>query len=179
MRQVLLIATIVTLATAVSAVSGSASIQAPQASQHGVVAQTVNRTVITLGYDRPVARGRELFGALVEYDAIWTPGANRSTWIDFSEPVKLEGNALDAGRYGIWMVPKENGPWELVVVSDWDRDHALYPFGAEVFRSMVQPEAGSHMEVLAYYFPVVGPYETTLRLHWGSTIIPLRIDVEK
>ena len=35
------------------------------------------------------------------------------------------------------------------------------------------------MEVLAYYFPVVGPYETTLRLHWGSTIIPLRIDVEK
>jgi len=24
---------------------------------------------------------------------------------------------------------------------------------------------------------VVGPYEATLRLHWGSTIIPLRIEV--
>ncbi len=114
MRRILLIPTIVTLTTTVTAVSGSSQITdpgsnaPPQASQHGIVAQTVNRTVITLGYDRPVARGRELFGALVEYDAIWTPGANRSTWIDFSEPVELEGHALDAGRYAIWMVPKES-----------------------------------------------------------------------
>jgi hypothetical protein len=181
MRRVLLIPTIVTLTTAVSAVSSSSQDRAlgspPQASQHGVVAQTVNRTVITLGYDRPVARGRELFGNLVEYDAIWTPGANRATWIDFSEPVKLEGNALDAGRYAIWMVPKENEPWEIVVVREWDTDHGLFPFGQEVFRAMVRPETGAHMEVLAYYFPVVGPYETTLRFHWGSTIIPIRIEV--
>ena len=179
MRRVFLISTILTLTTTVGAVSGSSQLTnpAPQASQHGIVAQTVNRVVITLEYDRPVARGRELFGNLVEYDAIWTPGANRSTWIDFSEPVELEGHPLDAGRYGIWMVPKENEPWELIVVSDWDRDHALYPFGAEVFRANVSPETGAHMEVLAYYFPVVGPYEATLRLHWGSTIIPLRIEV--
>jgi hypothetical protein len=143
MRRVLLIPTIVTLTTTLSAVSGSSQIEnpAPQASQHGVVAQTVNRAVITLEYDRPVARGRELFGNLVEYDAIWTPGANRSTWIDFSEPVELEGHPLEAGRYGIWMVPKENEPWEVVVVSDWDRDHGLFPFGAEVFQTMVTPEA--------------------------------------
>ena len=135
MRRVFLIPTIVTLATTVGAVSGSSQLTnpAPQASQHGVVAQTVNRVVITLEYDRPVARGRELFGNLVEYGAIWTPGANRSTWIDFSEPVELEGHPLDAGRYGLWMVPKENEPWELIIVSDWDRDHALYPFGAETF----------------------------------------------
>ena len=183
MRRVLLIPTIVTLTTAVTAVSGSSQDREagspPQASQHGVVSQTVNRTVITLGYDRPVARGRELFGNLVEYDAIWTPGANRATWIDFSEPVKLEGNALDAGRYAIWMVPKGNQPWEIVVVSEWDTDHGLFPFGEEVFRAMVRPETGAHMEVLAYYFPVVGPYEATLRFHWGSTIIPLRIEVGK
>ena len=185
MRRVLLIPALVTLTTVVGAVSDSSHIEAqesnppPQASQHGIVAQTVNRTVITLGYDRPVARGRELFGALVEYDAIWTPGANRATWVDFSEPVKLEGNALDAGRYAIWMVPKETEPWEVIVVSDWDTDHGIFPFGAEVFRTMVTPEAGAHMEVLAYYFPVVGPYEATLRFHWGSTIIPLQIEVGK
>ena len=183
MRRILLIPTIITLTTAVTAVSGSSQDREPgsppQASQHGVVSQTVNRTVITLGYDRPVARGRDLFGNLVEYDALWTPGANRATWIDFSEPVKLEGNALDAGRYAIWMVPKGNEPWEIVVVSEWDTDHGLFPFGEEVFRAMVRPETGAHMEVLAYYFPVVGPYEATLRFHWGSTIIPLRIEVGK
>ena len=177
MRRVLLIPTIVTLASAMSVASGSSQSTAPQASQHGMVAQTVNRTVITLEYDRPVARGRELFGALVEWDAIWTPGANRATWIDFSEPVTLEDRALDAGRYAIWMVPKENQPWEIVVVRDWDTDHGMFPFGEEVFRTMVRPETGSHMEVLAYYFPVVGPYRATLRFHWGSTVIPLRIEV--
>jgi len=179
MRRVLLIPTVVTLTAAVSAVSGSAQIAnpAPQASQHGVVAQTVNRTVITLEYDRPVARGRVLFGNLVEWDAIWTPGANRATWIDFSEHVELEGHALDAGRYALWMVPKENEPWDLVVVREWDTDHGMFPFGEELFRTTVRPETGSHMEVMAYYFPVVGAYETTLRFHWGSTIIPIQIEV--
>ncbi len=179
MRRALMIPTIVTLATAVSTVSGSSQEQtAPQASQHAVVSQTVNRTVITLEYDRPVARGRELFGTLVEYDAIWAPGANRATWIDFSEPVRLEGQPLEAGRYGLWMVPKA-GAWEIVVVSEWDTDHGLFPFGTEVFRTMVRPETGAHMEVLAYYFPEVGPYQATLRFHWGSTIIPLSIGVER
>jgi hypothetical protein len=31
------------------------------------------------------------------------------------------------------------------------------------------------MEVLAYEFPVVGPDSATLQLHWGTTIVPLRI----
>ena len=173
MRRPLLIPTIITFATAMGALPSSSQ----QASQHAVVAQTVYTTVITLEYDRPVARGRELFGALVEWDAIWTPGANRATWIDFSKPVTLEGHALQAGRYAIWMVPKEGEPWEIIVVRDWDTDHGLFPFGEEVFRTMVRPETGSHMEVLAYYFPVVGPEEATLRFHWGTTIIPLRIEV--
>ena len=75
MRRLLLIPTIVTFTAVVGALPGSSQ----QASQHALLAQTVNQTVITLEYDRPVARGRELFGALVEWDAIWTPGANRAT----------------------------------------------------------------------------------------------------
>ena len=33
------------------------------------------------------------------------------------------------------------------------------------------------MEVLAFYFPVVGPYSATLRLHWGHVVVPLQIEV--
>jgi hypothetical protein len=174
MRRVLLIPTLIAVSTVMSAVQAASQ----QASQHAAVAQTIYTTVVTLEYDRPVARGRELFGTLVEWDAIWTPGANRATWIDFSKPAKLEGHDLDAGRYAIWMVPTENGPWEVIVVEEWDTDHGVFPFGTELFRTMVQPETGSHMEVLAYYFPVVGPTEATLRFHWGSTIIPLDIEVQ-
>ncbi len=152
-------------------------VHAQQASQHGMVSQTVNETVITLEYDRPVARGRELFGNLIEWDAIWTPGANRATWIEFSEPVTFEGHALDAGRYGLWTVPTEDGPWEVIIVGDWDTPHAMFPFDGEVLRTKVAPVEGSHMEVLAFYFPVVAPYQGTLNLHWGTTILPLKIEV--
>ena len=41
------------------------------------------------------------------------------------------------------------------------------------------PQESSHLEVLGFYFPVVGPYEATLAVHWGRTVVPLRIEVEK
>ncbi|MEZ4416021.1 MAG: DUF2911 domain-containing protein [Gemmatimonadota bacterium] len=151
----------------------------PRPSQHGTVSQTVNETTITLEYDRPVARGRELFGGIVDWDAVWTPGANRATWLEVSTDVTFAGQALAAGRYGIWLTPKETGPWEVVLVRDWDTHHSFFPYESEALRTGVGPTTGSHMEVLAFYFPVVGPYETTLNLHWGTTVLPLRIEVPR
>ena len=149
----------------------------PQASQHGAVSQVVNETLIVVEYDRPVARGRELFGGILDWDAVWTPGANRTTWLDVSTPVTFEGTELPRGRYGIWLVPSETEAWEVVLVSEWDTHHSYFPFETEVVRVRVRPERGSHMETLAFYFPVVGPYETELRMHWGGTILPLHISV--
>ena len=54
--------------------------------------------------------------------------------------------------------------------------HTPYP-GEEhdALRFEVTVETGSHMETLAYYFPVVNRDEATLRIHWGTMIVPLRI----
>ena len=149
----------------------------PQASQHGAVAQTVNTTVISLEYDRPVLRGRSVFGDILDFDVVWTPGANRATWIDLSEPVRLQGVPVAAGRYGIWTVPHADAPWDVILVGDWDTHHSFFPFEAEVVRVGASPERGDPMEALTFYFPAVGPYETTLRFHWGEIILPLRIEV--
>ena len=151
----------------------------PPASQHGTVSQQVNQTTITVEYDRPVARGRVLFGELIEWDVVWTPGANRATWVEFSTPVTLEGASIDPGRYGIWLVPRADEPWAVTLVREWDTHHSFYPFESEALEINASPEQGAHMETLAFYFPVVGPYETTLRLHWGETVLPLRIEVPR
>jgi Protein of unknown function (DUF2911) len=164
------------LATFVFAASCDAQ---PCPSQHGTVSQTVNKTVITLEYDRPVLRGRSVFGDILDLDVVWTPGANRATWIEFSEPVKVQGQELAAGRYGVWTVPHEGGRWEFAFVTEWDTDHSFFPAETEALRVEAQREKGEHMEALAFYFPVVGPYETTLRFHWGSVVVPLRIEVGK
>ena len=47
-------------------------------SQHGSVTQQVAATKISVEYNRPVARGRDLFGALVPYDRIWCPEIGRA-----------------------------------------------------------------------------------------------------
>ncbi len=39
------------------------------------------------------------------------------------------------------------------------------------------PGEGPHVEVLTFDFPVVKPDHAVLRLRWGTTAIPLRIDV--
>lgn len=151
----------------------------PAASQHGGVFQLVNTTQITVEYDRPVLRGRSIFGQLLDYGAIWTPGANRATWIEFTKPVTFQGEELPAGRYGLWFIPHEDEPWEVSLVDRWDAHHSFFPFEAEVLRVEATPERSAHMEVLAFYFPVVGPYETTLRFHWGEIVLPLRIEVDQ
>jgi len=149
----------------------------PRPSQQGGVTQNVNETTITLQYDRPVARGRKLFGGIIDFGAIWTPGANRATWIEFTQPVTVEGRSVAAGRYGIWILPQEDAPWDVVLVRDWDTHHSYFSFETEVLRVPVTPQSGAHMETLAFYFPAVGPYDATLNFHWGTTVVPLRIEV--
>ena len=56
-------------------------------SQSGSVWQEIVNTLITITYDRPVARGRELFGGIVPFGDIWNPGANDATAIEFNRDV--------------------------------------------------------------------------------------------
>ena len=54
---------------------------------------------------RPVARGRELFGALVPWGRIWTPSADSAARITLSTPIEVNGSRLAAGTYSIWTIP--------------------------------------------------------------------------
>ena len=55
--------------------------------------------------------------------------------------------------------------------------HTRYPAGQDVLRVKVTPRTGSHMETLAFYFPVVDGRKAELVLHWGTVVVPLSIEV--
>ena len=149
-------------------------------SQHGSVAQRVSHTNIAIEYNRPVARGRALFGALVKWDSVWHPGADSATRIRFDKDVVLEGRALAKGDYSLWLIPRERTPWTLIVSSAARVFHSPYPGAAQdVFRVDIAPEKSAHMETLAFYFPVVARDSTVLRFHWGETVLPIRIRVSR
>jgi len=135
-------------------------------SQRGSVTQMIAFTRISVEYGRPVARGRALFGALVPWDSVWHPGADSATRITFSRDVLIEGKSL----------PREHAPWTVIFSRAAHTFHRPYP-GAnlDVLRVDVTPEQVSHMESFAIYFPSVLRDEAVLRLHWGTTAVPVGI----
>jgi len=159
---------------------GAASCRAQgyPASQRARVDQTVAFTDISVVYGRPVARGRTLFGdsALVKWDVIWHPGADSATRVTFSRDVKLEGRDVKAGEYSVWLMPRANQPWTFILSRAAHVFHIPYPGeGSDALRVDIMPERGSHMETLAFYFPVVLRDEAVMRVHWGEMIVPVRI----
>ena|SRR5215210_3579990 len=164
-------------ATLMLAVSGSpAGSQGYPPSQRATVTQNIAHTEISVAYGRPVARGRELFGALVPWDAIWHPGADSATRVRFNHDVVVEGKPLSAGEYSLWLIPRESAPWTVIFSRAARVFHLPYP-GAnrDALRVDVTPEQASHMESFAIYFPMVLRDSAVMRLHWGATALPIRI----
>jgi hypothetical protein len=156
--------------------TGSAA-QDPLPSQHGSVSQKIANTVVTVEYNRPVARGRELFGKLVPWGRIWCPGANDATTIQVSTAVRVNGEALPAGTYSIWAEP-EPEQWTIIFNRDSQAWHTRYPRGQDALRVTATPKTASHVETLTFYFPVVDGRHAELALHWGTVLVPLTIDVQ-
>jgi hypothetical protein len=145
-------------------------------SQRGSVTQMIAHTEVSVAYGRPVARGRALFGALVPWDSVWHPGADSATRITFSHDVLIEGNPLRAGEYTLWVIPRQRAPWTVIFSRAAHVFHKPYP-GAnfDVLRIDVAPEQASPMESFAIYFPMVLRDDAVLRLHWGTTAIPIHV----
>jgi hypothetical protein len=145
-------------------------------SQRGSVTQSVAHTEIAVTYGRPVARGRALFGQLVPWDSVWHPGADSATRIAFNHPVIVEGREVKAGEYSLWLIPRASRPWTIILSRAAHTFHKPYPGAAnDAYRIDVTPETGSHMESMAIYFPVVLRDTAIMRVHWGETIVPIRI----
>ena len=146
-------------------------------SQPAAVSQRIANTEITITYSRPVARGRELFGALVPYDTVWNPGADQATAIAVTRDIRVNGRELAAGKYSIWAIPRA-AAWTIIFSKAADVYHTPYPGETQdALRLDINPEAGPHLEVLTFYFPEVEGKEAVLRLHWGTTMVPLAIRV--
>lgn len=144
-------------------------------SQRATVTQNVGPAKIEILYWRPVARGRELFGALVPWARVWTPSADSAALISTSTDLTIAGSRLPAGTYAIWMIP-ERDSWSVIFSSAQPVFHLKLPgSGDEVLRVNVKPASAEHMETLGFYFPMVDGDSAVLNMHWGRTVIPMTI----
>ncbi len=109
-----------------------------RASEEGTVSQTVDGTTLSIRYSRPRLRSRApsaIFGTEVKWGEVWTPGANRATTLKVDKDVTINGTAVPAGAYSVWMVVEDTDHWNTVLLPDTMVFHTEHP---EVTPEMLQ-----------------------------------------
>lgn len=149
----------------------------PRPSQRAQVSQRIGITDITISYHRPLVNDRKVWGALVPYGQVWRAGANENTTITFSDPVTIEGKALDKGTYGLHMIPTAD-EWTVIFSKNSTSWGAFtYNQSEDALRVNVKPQAAEMHNALTYDFDQVQPDSTVVELEWEKVAVPFKVAV--
>ena len=170
------------------------------ANQRSVVTQYLGLASVTIDYNSPDVtspagddRTGHIWGELVPWGIApnpfypgfgtaenmpWRAGANQNTTITFSHDVEIEGKALPAGTYSLFMAPGEED-WTVIFnknSSAWGS--FFYDPSLDALQVEVKPEKTDFFrEWLTYEFDDRQLDTTLAVLHWENLRVPFRISV--
>ena len=151
-----------------------------RASEPAAVTQVLDGARFTIEYSRPRSRGRDsLFGKVVKWGEVWTPGADWATTLDAGRDFTLDGHPVPKGRYSLWMVVHPSGEWSLILDPRSRRFHENRPDSIPgQFRFPIRTVQAPYADALLWWWPELRPLGGTLAMQWGTTRVALRIAVE-
>jgi len=157
------------------------------------ITEEVGITSITIKYSRPDVNGREgkIWGTLITYgftsqnlntnknDMPWRAGANETTMITFEHDVKVEGQPIKAGTYGLYMAVYAD---KATIIFSKQADawgSFFYEEKNDVLRVDVKPVAlDKNVEYLKYEFIEHKEKYCVIALQWEKLSIPFKVDVD-
>lgn len=151
-------------------------VKLPQASSGQTIIQDFGLGKITLTYSRPNTKGRKIFGALEPYGTVWRTGANSATTIKFTDDVKIEGQAIPAGEYGLFTIPGKT-EWTFIL-NKTSKQWGAYEYKAadDILRIKVKPmNMKDKMETFTMQFANVTPTAAQLHIMWENTALAINI----
>lgn len=134
---------------------------------------SINGKDIRVQYGAPSVKNRTVWGDMAPYDEVWRTGANEATNVDFSEDVTVQGKPLPAGRYSLFTIPRQNGPWTVIFNSEWDLEHGHFQYKEEndVLRVEVTPVMGQdHQEQMDIRIEEPG-----IIIRWEEMRLPIEV----
>ena len=164
--------------------------------QGASVTQHIGLVRVTIDYHSPDVhapngedRRGKIWGGLVPYgtpnlgfgtcaECPWRAGANENTAFTVSHDVKVEGQPLPAGSYGLHMIP---GPdeWTLIFsknAASWGS--FFYDPAEDALRVKVKPVKGAYHEWLTYEFTERLPERARVAMRWEDLEVPWTISVD-
>ena len=152
----------------------------PQPSPSASVTQQVGVTEITIAYHRPAVGKRKIWGDLVPYDQVWRAGANENTTITFSSPVTVGGKKLNAGTYGVHMIPTTKD-W-TIILSNMSTAWGSFSYDQkeDAVRLTASPTPANFEESLEYRFENPTENSVSVVLQWEKIQVafPITIDTK-
>lgn len=161
-----------------------AQIKTPAPSPVCKMNQEVGLIKVDIEYSRPSARGRKVFGDVVQFGEMWRTGANASTKVTFSDEVIVgTDQKLPGKQYALYTIPgatewtiifyKETKFWGIPGEDYKDEDVAA-KFTVPV-KSLKDP-----VETFTINLDNVRNSSADIVLTWENTkiVIPFRIDTD-
>ena len=156
------------------------------------VSEQVGLTQISITYHRPAVNGRDgkIWGGVVHKGFIdqgfgnrkpapWRAGANENTIIELNNDVKIEGQSLPKGKYGLFIA---YDPLESIVIFSKTSDawgSFFYNDKDDVLRVKVKPRPTEvTIENLKYEFSNQKPNSAVITLSWEKLSIPFKVEVD-
>ncbi len=158
-------------------VNGLAQLNLPRESQRAEVAQVVGDTRVSLVYHRPNTKAREVWGKLVPFGEVWRTGANENTTFEVSRDVKINGQTLPAGKYGLHTIPNKN-EWTIIfnkVNNEWGSFR--YDAKQDQLRITAKPVKAEFQETMSLGFENIKATTADIALRWENLRVPFTIDV--
>ena len=139
----------------------------PNASPKAWVGQTIGLTDVKVVYYRPAVKDREVWGKLVPMNTVWRAGANDNTVIKFSDDVKIEGQELKAGVYGLHIIPSEEESTIIFSNNSTAWGSFSYTPDEDALRVTVKNQKAGHFyEFLTFEFEQLTPTSAVCALNW-------------
>lgn len=149
----------------------------PRPSPDATVSHYIGVTKVTIDYSSPGVKGRKIWGEVVPFGQIWRTGANEVTSITFSDPVKVNGNQLPAGTYGIHTIPGQQ-EWEIIFSKDTKVDDgSAYDSTKNALRLKVKPQEAPFTERMVFTITDITENAAAVNLIWEKLKVSFNLEV--
>lgn len=137
--------------------SAGAQVEYPGLSYASTIHQKVGFTNFRVEYERPMQRGRPIFGGLVPFGKPWKTGGGFHNRISFDTDIVVDGKQIQKGTYHIVTIPDPK-EWMIILTTDelvFERNKP-YEKDKEVMRISRKPEkTGRHYEAFTIDIDIV------------------------
>lgn len=154
-----------------------AQLNLPRESQRQSVTQTIGDTTVAVVYHRPNVKNRQIWDGLEKYGSVWRTGANENTTFEISNDVKINGQVLPKGKYGLHTIPNKD-EWTIIfnkVNNEWGSFN--YDQKQDALRVVVKPLKAELQETMSLGFENVKANTADVIIAWERVKVPFTIDV--